>query len=94
MFSDFLDFWVFCTVYRLADPTVWGGGEFSASVLRVTICVATYWREEAENVCAIDLQQQDRKFAYNVRLRRVRETIVAVESNNSYSECVFVSLGI
>jgi hypothetical protein len=27
-------------------------------------------------------------------LRRVLETIVAVESNKSYSECVFVALGI
>jgi len=74
--------------------------EFTASVLRVTTCFATYCRENPENFCAIDLQQQqqqqqqqqDRKFAYNVRLRRVRKTIVAVESNNSYSECVFVVL--
>jgi len=56
--------------------------------------VTTYLRENAENDCAIDLQKQDRKFAYNVRLRRVRETNVALERNNSYIECVFVALGI
>ena len=31
---------------------------------------------------------------YNVILRRVRASIVAVESNHMFLECVFVALGI
>jgi len=43
------------------------------------------------------ISQQCRQRAYNVTLRRVRATIVAVgkkELNVTYSECLFVALGI
>jgi len=36
--------------------------------------------------------QQDRQCMYNVLLRRVQVTIVAVKNNVTYSECVFVAL--
>jgi hypothetical protein len=41
-------------------------------------------------------QDRQRRYTYNVKLRRVRLTTVAVEKtvNITYSECVFVTLGI
>jgi len=37
--------------------------------------------------------QQDRQCTYTVKLRNVRATILAVESNEYYVLCVFVALG-
>jgi len=42
-----------------------------------------------------DTTQQDRQCMYNITLRCVHATIVAVEDQSiTYSECVFVALGI
>ena len=48
------------------------------------------------NYSAVTVEKPDIQCTYNVTLRRVRAAIVVVEKtmNVTYSECVFVALGI
>ena len=43
-------------------------------------------------VCKAMLHKQDRQYTYNIKLRCVRASIVAVEKNMTYSECVSAAL--
>jgi len=46
------------------------------------------------SLTGIEIIKQDRQRTYNVRLRCITATIVAVKKVITYSECVFVALGI
>ena len=72
--------------YLISISSCCHGKSFREAVLSHCLMVSS------EYFCTLSKRQQDRQCTYNVTLRRLRVTTVAVEKNKYYIFCVFVCI--